>query len=108
MTFLHSGISSLSEVIRPQMPYNKGISRKEKTMLRSIYNAIVISRATSAAHATLNHLTDRDLADMGFTRYNFVETIVNSVRDDLKTDTNKKSVGDVYNAIANPNLVGAV
>ena len=77
-------------------------------MLRSIYNAIIISRATSAAHATLNHLTDRDLADMGFTRYNFVDAVVQSVRDELKTDTNKKSVGDVLNAIANPNLVGAV
>ena len=37
-------------------------------MLRTLYRAMVISRAKSAAYQTLAILSDRELADIGYSR----------------------------------------
>ena len=52
-------------------------------MLNKIYRAIVISRTKTAAIATLAHLSERDLNDMGTSRASFVEAQVESVIAEL-------------------------
>ena len=44
-------------------------------MLRTLYRAMVISRAKSAAYQTLAMLSDRELADIGYSRASFVDAI---------------------------------
>ena len=77
-------------------------------MLRRLYRAILLAQAASAARKTLGLLSDRDLRDLGFSRYNFESAVVNSVREDLDKQEAEISAKQVVKALVNPNLVGAV
>ena len=73
-------------------------------MLRQLFRAMVISRQGSAAEAILNHLSDSELADLGYTRDTFVEeTKAQLVAElDLADKINTETIP------VNANLVGAV
>ena len=48
-------------------------------MLRTLYRAMVISRAKSAAYQTLAMLSDRELADIGYSRASFVDAYIANI-----------------------------
>ena len=52
-------------------------------MFRNIYRAMVLSRTKSAAIQTANMLTQRDLNDIGVSRYEIVNSAVELVRKEL-------------------------
>ena len=52
-------------------------------MLRAIYRAIIIGRARSAANHVARNLSDKQLNDIGYSRYTLVSTSVESVIRDL-------------------------
>lgn len=71
-------------------------------MLRTLYRAMVISRAKSSAYQTLAMLSDRELADIGYSRASFVDTyIANIVAEMYANDAAAASP-------VNANLVGVV
>jgi hypothetical protein len=71
-------------------------------MLRPLYRAMVISRAKSAAHQTLAMLSDRELADIEYSRASFADAYIANVVTEL--DANDAAAASPVNA----NLVGAV
>ena len=71
-------------------------------MLRTLYRTMIISRAKSAAYQTLALLSDRELADIGYTRTSFVRAYIDNIVAEL--DANDASAALPINA----NLVGAV
>ena len=71
-------------------------------MLKSLYRAMIISRAKSASYQTLAILTDRELADIGYTRASFVDAYIANITAEL--DANYAAAELPVNA----NLVGAV
>ena len=71
-------------------------------MLRTLYRAMIISRAKSAAYQTLALLSDRELADIGYTRTSFVRAYIDNIVAEL--DANDAAAALPINA----NLVGAV
>jgi hypothetical protein len=71
-------------------------------MLKSLYRAMIISRAKSASYQTLAILTDRELADIGYTRASFVDAYIANITAEL--DANDAAAELPVNA----NLVGAV
>jgi len=73
-------------------------------MLRQLFRAVVISRQGSAAEAILNHLSDNELADLGYTRDTFVEATKAQLVAELDLADNVSN-----NTIpVNANLVGSV
>ena len=80
-------------------------------MFTSIYRAIVVAQAASAASRLMMHVSDRQLADMGINRETFVAESVVRVKEEFavkdKVKANKSVRGMVAN-LTNPNLVGAV
>ena len=52
-------------------------------MFRNIYRAMVLSRTKSAAIQTANMLTQRDLNDIGVSRYEIVNSAVELVRKEF-------------------------
>jgi uncharacterized protein YjiS (DUF1127 family) len=52
-------------------------------MFRNIYRAVVLSRTKSAAIQTANMLTQRDLNDIGVSRYELVNSAVELVRKEF-------------------------
>ena len=52
-------------------------------MLRTIYRSLVIGRARTSAEKTVRHLSDRQLNDIGHSKWSFIEGSVNSVINDL-------------------------
>ena len=77
-------------------------------MVKKIYNALVLSRISSAANETLRTLSDRQLDDMGLSRATFVSEIVDSVRKDLDNAEKNKSRRQMIAELINPNLAGSV
>jgi hypothetical protein len=71
-------------------------------MLRTLYRTLIISRAKSAAYQTLALLSDRELADIGYTRTSFVRAYIDNIVAEL--DANDAAAALPINA----NLVGAV
>ena len=71
-------------------------------MLRTLYRAMVIGRAKSAAYQTLAMLSDRELADIGYSRQTFVDAYIANLVEEL--DANDATAASLVNA----NLVGAV
>ena len=71
-------------------------------MLRTLYRAMIISRVKSAAYQTLAILSDRELADIGYSRASFVDAYIADIIAEL--DANDAAVATPVNA----NLVGAV
>lgn len=71
-------------------------------MLKSLYRAMIISRAKSASYQTLAILTDRELADIGYTRASFVDGYIANITAEL--DANDAAAELPVNA----NLLGAV
>ena len=71
-------------------------------MLRILYRAMVISRAKSAAHQILAMLSDRELADIGYSRVSFVDAYIADIIAEL--DANDAAAASPVNA----NMVGAV
>ena len=71
-------------------------------MLRTLYRTMIISRAKSAAYQTLALLSDRELADIGYTRTSFVRAYIDNIVAEL--DANNAAAALPINA----NLVGAV
>ena len=53
--------------------YNTVIQAKKFKMLRQQFKSMVVARQAAAAIETLNHMSDRQLEDIGFTRKNYVE-----------------------------------
>ena len=52
-------------------------------MLRAIYRAIVIGRTRSAAIYVANNLSERELNDIGHSKWTFVEKSVETIIKDL-------------------------
>ena len=52
-------------------------------MFKRIYRAIVLSRTKSAAIHVANQLSQRDLNDIGYSRYELVHNSVESVRKEF-------------------------
>ena len=77
-------------------------------MFKKFYKAMILSRAASAANATLKTLSDRQLDDLGLSRSTFVSEIIGRVRTDLDTAENSPSTRQMINQIINPNLAGSV
>ena len=73
-------------------------------MLRQLFKSMVVARQASAAIETLNHMSDRQLEDIGFTRANYVEKIKASVLAELDAQDATKAL----KAPVHENLVGAV
>ena len=71
-------------------------------MLRTLYRTLIISRAKSAAYQTLALLSDRELADIGYTRTSFVRAYIDNIVEEL--DANDAAAALPINA----NLAGAV
>ena len=71
-------------------------------MLRTLYRAMVIGRAKSAAYQTLAMLSDRELANIGYSRTTFVDAYNANIVAEL--DANNAAAALSINA----NLVGAV
>ena len=71
-------------------------------MLRTLYRTMIISRAKSAAYQTLALLSDREVADIGYTRTSFVRAYIDNIVAEL--DANDAAAALPINA----NLVGAV
>ena len=71
-------------------------------MLRTLYRAMVIGRAKSAAYQTLAMLSDRELADIGYSRQTFVDAYIANIVEEL--DANDATAASLVNA----NLVGTV
>ena len=71
-------------------------------MLRTLYRTMIISRAKSAAYQTLALLSDRELADIGYTRTSFIRAYIDNIVAEL--DANDAAAALPINA----NLVGAV
>ena len=71
-------------------------------MLKTLYRAMVISRAKSAAYQTLAILSDRELADIGYSRASFVDAYIADIIAEL--DANDADAASHVNT----NLVGAV
>ena len=76
---LHSGNSVLSDAADAEKCYNTVVQAKEFKMLRQLFKSMVVARQAAAAIETLNHMSDRQLEDIGFTRANYVEKIKASV-----------------------------
>jgi uncharacterized protein YjiS (DUF1127 family) len=88
--------------------YITSITKKENVMLRKIYRTILLGQAASAARKTLAMMSDSDLKDLGFSRYNFESAVITSVREHLDKREAEISAKQVMKAIVNPNLVGVV
>jgi hypothetical protein len=71
-------------------------------MLRTLYRAMVIGRTKSVAYQTLAMLSDRELADIGYSRQTFVDAYIANIVKEL--DANDATAASLVNA----NLVGAV
>ena len=71
-------------------------------MLRTLYRAMFVGRAKSAAYQTLAMLSDRELADIGYSRQTFVDAYIANIVEEL--DANDATAASLVNA----NLVGAV
>ena len=76
--------------------------KKGTKMLRPLYRAMVISSAKSAAYQTLAMLSDRELADIGYSRVSFVDAYIANIVAEL--DANDAAAASPVNA----NLIGAV
>ena len=75
-------------------------------MLKKLYRTIAISRQASAAEAILNHLSDTELADLGYDRHTFVDLTKAKLIAELD---NLGKVNITYSSASiNPNLVSAV
>jgi hypothetical protein len=71
-------------------------------MLRTIYRAFVIGRTRSAAEQIVSKISDRQLQDIGYSRFDFVESQVAAVTNELNAaEINRKN-----NAIRYPNKAG--
>ena len=101
---LHSGNSVLSDAAAAEKCDATIIQAKELKMLRQLFKSMVVARQAYAAIETLNHMSDRQLEDIGFTRANYVEKIKASVLAELDAQDTAKAL----KAPVNENLVGAV
>ena len=61
-------------------------------MLRQLFKSMVVARQAYAAIETLNHMSDRQLEDIGFTRANYVEKIKASVLAELDAQDAAKAL----------------
>ena len=77
-------------------------------MLKRVLRLIILIHAASAASKTLRYLSDRELNDMGLSRSNFVDGVVESVKADLDANVADQPMLKVIKTAINPNLVGAV
>ena len=59
------------------------LEKKEHDMLNSIFRAILIGRARSAAQRTVAHMSARQLNDIGYSKWVFVEDAVSKTIRDL-------------------------
>ena len=71
-------------------------------MFRNIYRAMVLSRTKSAAIQVANELSQRDLNDIGYSRYEIVQNSVESVRKEF----DQADLERANNAIRYPNHGG--
>lgn len=77
-------------------------------MLKKVLRLILLSHAASAASKTLRYLSDRELNDMGLSRSNFVDGVVESVKADLDAKLADQPMLKVIKTGLNPNLAGSV
>ena len=59
-------------------------------MLHVMYRAVVIGRARSAAEQIARNMSDRQLKDIGHTRYSIVKSAVESVTKELEEKRQKR------------------
>jgi hypothetical protein len=73
-------------------------------MLNRFFKSMVIARQASAAMETLQHMSDRHLEDIGFTR----ETYIEQIKANIFADFDAADVEKARAAPVNENLLGAV
>jgi len=101
---LHNGNSVLSDAADAEKCFAPIVQAKELKMLRQLFKSMVVARQAAAAIETLNHMSDRQLEDIGFTRANYVEKIKANVLAELDAQDAAKELKEPVNE----NLVGAV
>ena len=67
-------------------------------MLRQLFKSMVVARQAAAAIETLNHMSDRQLEDIGFTRATYVDQIKASVLAELDAQDAAKAASAPVNA----------
>ena len=73
-------------------------------MLKRLFKSMIAARQASAAMQALQYMSDRHLADIGFTR----ETFVQQVTADIIAELDAADAEKTQAAQVNANLVGAV
>ena len=73
-------------------------------MLGQLFKSMGVARQAAAAIETLNHMSDRQLEDIAFTRENYVKKINSSVFVELDAQDAAKAL----KAPVNANLVSAI
>lgn len=104
MHLKHGGNSALSDEFNALTDYWNSFKSKEIKMLKQLFRSMVIARQASASRQSMQHLTDSQLNDIGFSRDNFVEGIQARVSAELDATEAQKT----YAAPVNTNLLGAV
>ena len=84
--------------------YNTVVQAKEFKIIRQLFKSMVVGRQAVAAIETLNHMSDRQLEDIDFTRENYVEKIKASVLVELDAQDAAKAL----KAPVSANLISAV
>ena len=101
---LHSGNSLLYDAACAAKYCDIVVEAKELNMLRQIFKSRVVACQVATAIETLNHMSDRQLEDIGFTRANYFEKIKASMLAGL----DEQDAAKALKAPVNENLVGAV
>ena len=77
-------------------------------MLRQLFKSMVVARQAAAAIETLNHMSDRQLEDIGFTRATYVDQIKASVLAELDAqDAAKAASAPVNDKLSRRRLISA-
>ena len=101
MHLKHGGNSALSDEFNALTDYWNSFKSKEIKMLKQLFRSMVIARQASASRQSMQHLTDSQLNDIGFSRDNFVEGIQARVSAELDATEAQKT----YAAPVNTNLL---
>ena len=73
-------------------------------MFKRLFRAMILARQASAAMQALQHINNRQLEDVGYTRDTFIEKTKANILAELDAAYATKTQA----APVNPNLVGAV
>ncbi len=67
-------------------------------MLKAIYRAVIIGIARSAAEQVANNMSESQLKDIGYTKYDIVQSAVESVTKELDEKDEKRRQKEITSA----------